>query len=46
MGYASHGQSGRATLQTLRAMFAPVFSKPGMSLERPEIDDAKRVDPL
>ena len=25
---------------------ASVFSKPGMSLERPEIDDAKRVDPL
>ena len=23
-----------------------VFSNPGMSLERPEIDDAKRVDPL
>jgi hypothetical protein len=23
-----------------------VFSKPGMSLERPEIGDAKRVDPL
>ena len=24
----------------------PVFSKPGMSLVHPEIDDAKRVDPL
>jgi len=23
-----------------------VFSNPGMSLERPEIDDAKHVDPL
>jgi hypothetical protein len=23
-----------------------VFSKPGMSLVHPEIDDAKRVDPL
>jgi hypothetical protein len=23
-----------------------VFSNPGMSLERPEIDEAKRVDPL
>jgi hypothetical protein len=23
-----------------------VFSNPGMSLEQPEIDDAKRVDPL
>ena len=34
---------------TQRAMKKPrskVFSKPGMSLERPEIDDAKRVDPL
>jgi hypothetical protein len=23
-----------------------IFSKPGMSLVHPEIDDAKRVDPL
>jgi hypothetical protein len=27
-------------------MLAAVFSKPGMSLVHPEIDDAKRVDPL
>jgi hypothetical protein len=29
-----------------RVGFISVFSNPGMSLERPEIDDAKRVDPL
>jgi hypothetical protein len=30
----------------LGALLAAVFSNPGMSLEQPEIDDAKRVDLL
>jgi DNA-binding transcriptional LysR family regulator len=36
----------RLLTRTTRSVATAVFSKPGMSLERPEIGDAKRVDPL
>jgi crotonobetainyl-CoA:carnitine CoA-transferase CaiB-like acyl-CoA transferase len=38
--------AGIAVLLADGVVGATVFSNPGMSLERPEIDDAKRVDPL
>jgi hypothetical protein len=40
-----HQADSRAVLHAPERHHA-VFSNPGMSLEQPEIDDAKRVDPL
>jgi hypothetical protein len=37
---------GGLSCKDLQPMWISVFSNPGMSLEQPEIDDAKRVDPL